>query len=63
MTKPRVTRPSELNEMLSPIRARRAAVLARPGYLRDIVIEGSRKARTVAQQTMEQVRAAVKLRY
>jgi tryptophanyl-tRNA synthetase len=54
---------SALNEMLSPIRARRAAVLARPGYLREILIEGSRKARTVAQQTMERVRAAVKLRY
>jgi tryptophanyl-tRNA synthetase len=52
-----------LNQALEPMRARRAEILARPDRLREIVIEGSRKARTVAQATMERVRDAVRLRY
>jgi tryptophanyl-tRNA synthetase len=52
-----------LNAHLDPIRERRAAVLARPGTVRDILHEGSRKARAVADLTMERVRSAVKLRY
>ena len=52
-----------LNAHLDPIRARRAEVLSRPGLVKEILHEGSRKARGVAEQTMERVRAAVKLRY
>ena len=52
-----------VNAVLEPIRARRQAALDRPGYLRDVLVEGSRRARAVAQQTMERVREAVKLRY
>ncbi len=52
-----------LNAHLEPIRARRADVLARPEALREILHEGSRKARAVAQETMERVRGAVKLDY
>jgi tryptophanyl-tRNA synthetase len=52
-----------INAMLDPIRERRRAVLAKPGYLRDILIDGSRRARTVAQDTMARVRDAVKLSY
>ena len=52
-----------INAHLDPIRERRAAVLARPNAVRDILHEGSRKARVVAEQTMERVRHAVKLRY
>jgi len=52
-----------LNAHLDPIRARRAAVLAKPGTVKEILHEGSRKARVVAEQTMERVRQAVKLRY
>ena len=52
-----------LNAHLEPIRARRAAVLASPGMVRDILHEGSKKARAVASETMERVRTAVKLRY
>jgi tryptophanyl-tRNA synthetase len=54
---------SAVNEMLEPIRTRRAAALARPGYIRDVLVEGSRKAQAIAQQTMERVRSAVKLKY
>ena len=52
-----------INAVLEPMRERRRAVLARPGYVRDVAVEGSRKARTIAQATMERVRDAVKLRY
>jgi tryptophanyl-tRNA synthetase len=52
-----------VNEMLAPIRARRQAALARPGYIRELLVDGSRKARVVAQETMERVRSAVKLSY
>ena len=52
-----------INELLAPMRARRAALAAKPGQMREIVLEGSRKARAIAQQTMDRVRDAVKLRY
>jgi tryptophanyl-tRNA synthetase len=48
---------------MDPIRARRTELLAKPETLREILHEGSRKARTIAGETMERVRAAVKLRY
>ena len=52
-----------VNAVLDPIRARRAEALKRPDYIRDVLIEGSRKARAIAQDTMARVRAAVKLSY
>ena len=52
-----------VNAMLDPIRARRAEALERPGYLKDVLVEGSKRARVVAQETMARVRDAVKLSY
>jgi tryptophanyl-tRNA synthetase len=52
-----------LNAFLDPIRERRAEVLSRPGRLREIMFEGSRRARGVAAGTMERVRDAVKISY
>ena len=52
-----------LNAHLEPIRARRAEVLARPGHVREILYEGSKKARKIAHATMERVREAVSLKY
>jgi tryptophanyl-tRNA synthetase len=52
-----------LNAYLEPLRERRAAALARPNHIRDIVFEGSKRARAVAEQTMTRVRDAVKIRY
>ena len=52
-----------MNAMLEPMRERRREVAAHPERIREIAIEGSRKARTIAQATMERVRDAVKLRY
>jgi tryptophanyl-tRNA synthetase len=52
-----------MNAMLEPMRERRRAVLGKPERIREIAVEGSRKARIIAQATMERVRDAVKLRY
>jgi len=54
---------SALNTHLDPIRARREELLAKPDALREILHEGSRKARALAQETMARVRSAVKLDY
>jgi tryptophanyl-tRNA synthetase len=50
-----------LNEALEPLRQRRAELERHPSELDDILAEGSRKARQVAQGTMEEVRAAMQL--
>ena len=52
-----------LNAHLEPIRERRAAALARPGYIRDVLFEGSQRARVVAAGTMARVRDAMKISY
>ena len=52
-----------LNAHLEPMRGRRADLLAKPSTVREILHEGSRKARGVAQETMARVRAAVKLEH
>ena len=52
-----------LNAHLEPIRARRADVLSRPGRVREILYDGSKKARKIAGDTLERVRDAVNLRY
>jgi tryptophanyl-tRNA synthetase len=52
-----------LNAHLDPIRERRADLLVRPGAVREILFEGSRRARTIATETMERVRDAMKITY
>jgi tryptophanyl-tRNA synthetase len=52
-----------LNAHLDPMRTRRHEVLAKPDRLREILHEGSKKARAIATGTMARVREAVKLRY
>src|SRR5215210_786689 len=50
---------SAINTMLDPIRERRAQALARPGYIKDVLMDGSKKAQAVASHTMDRVREAV----
>jgi tryptophanyl-tRNA synthetase len=52
-----------LNAALDPLRARRAEVASHPGRVREILHEGSTRARKVAIETMDRVRDAMKLRY
>jgi tryptophanyl-tRNA synthetase len=52
-----------LNAYLDPIRERRAQILSKPDHLREIVFEGSRRARLIAAETMTRVRDAVKISY
>jgi tryptophanyl-tRNA synthetase len=52
-----------LNAYLDPIRERRAAAIARPDHLKEILVEGSRRARVVAAETMERVRGAMNIVY
>jgi tryptophanyl-tRNA synthetase len=46
---------------LAPIRERRQAFAEKPESIKEILHEGSRRARTVAAQTMAEVREAVHL--
>ena len=52
-----------INARLDPLRERRAELLAQPGRVREIVLDGSRKASAIARATMERVRDAVGLVY
>ncbi len=52
-----------IDGVLAPMREKRAEVLARPNAIRDILFDGSARARTVAKETMERVREAVKVKY
>ena len=52
-----------INARLDPIRERRAAVLDKPDRLREMLFDGSKRARIVARQTMERVRDAMKVSY
>jgi tryptophanyl-tRNA synthetase len=50
-------------EKLAGIEARRPELAARPDTVWDVLLEGSKKARAVAEATMEEVRQAMKIRY
>jgi tryptophanyl-tRNA synthetase len=52
-----------LLKRLEPIHTRRPEFASRPDTVWDILREGSKKARAVAQATMEEVRAAMKISY
>jgi tryptophanyl-tRNA synthetase len=52
-----------INAVLDPMRERRAAALEKPERLREIVMDGSSKARSIARDTMRDVRAAVGVDY
>jgi tryptophanyl-tRNA synthetase len=52
-----------LNARLEPIRERRSAALADRDRLREILHEGSKRARVVAANTMARVRDAMKISY
>jgi tryptophanyl-tRNA synthetase len=52
-----------LDASLEPLRERRASLAAQPGRIREILHDGSARARRFAVETMEKVRDAVRLKY
>ena len=52
-----------INAMLDPMRERRAAALANPRRLREMVFESSARARAIAVETMARARDAMKITY
>ena len=52
-----------VNQVLDPMRERRNEIIGQPHRLREIVLDGSSRARAIAQETMKDVRAAVGLGY
>jgi len=52
-----------LNAFLTPIRERRAEFQAKPKQVYEIIAEGTRKGRALAQATMAEVRESMKIAY
>lgn len=50
-----------LNKALQPFREKRAQLAADPNYVTDVLHDGAKRARAIAQKTMEEVREAVQL--
>lgn len=54
---------SALNDLLAPIRARRAELEADPGYLQGVLADGNERANAIADQTLTEVRSAMQMIY
>ena len=52
-----------VNNYLAPMRERRAELAKDMDYVRDVLAEGNRKANAIANETLEQVRDAMGMRY
>lgn len=52
---------ANLNKHLEPFRAKRAELAAKNDYVADVLSDGAKRARVIAQQTMVEVREAMKL--
>lgn len=51
----------EISKKLAPIREKRTQVLSKRGYIEDILEEGNKKARKIAQETLSEVKAKMGL--
>ena len=52
-----------VNEMLAPVRARRAELVADPGHLRQVLAAGNERATAIAEATLADVRGAMNMTY
>ena len=52
---------ANLNRHLEPFRAKRAELASKPDYVTDVLNDGAKRARVIAQKTMEEVREAIQL--
>lgn len=52
-----------INEHFASIRARRAELAANPDHLREVLRAGNDKANAIAEQTLDEVRSAMEMKY
>ena len=52
-----------VNEFLEPHRERRAELAKDMDAVRDILVEGNKRANQIAEETLDQVRSAMGMRY
>ena len=52
-----------VNELLAPVRARRAEYARDLGYVRQVLREGNERAEAIAAATLDEVRATMGMRY
>lgn len=52
---------ANLNRHLEPFRAKRAELASKPDLVPDVLNDGAKRARVIAQKTMEEVREAIQL--
>jgi len=52
-----------VNETLAPVRARRAEYARDLGYVRRVLRDGNERAEAIAAATLDEVRAAMGMRY
>ena len=52
---------ANLNKHLEPFRAKRAELASKPDYVTDVLNDGAKRARAIAQETMREVREAIAL--
>lgn len=52
---------SNLNKHLEPFRAKRNELVSQASYVKDVLNDGGKRARVIAQQTMSEVREAMQL--
>jgi tryptophanyl-tRNA synthetase len=52
---------NNLNKNLEPFRAKRAELASQESYVQDVLNDGAKRARAIAQQTMVEVREAMQL--
>jgi tryptophanyl-tRNA synthetase len=50
-----------MNAALEPARQKRAEIVSRPGYVKDVLEAGNERARGIASETMEKVSDAMGL--
>jgi tryptophanyl-tRNA synthetase len=52
-----------VNDYFAPLRARRAELAADPGYLEGVLAAGNARANEIADQTLDEVRSAMQMKY
>ncbi|MBK7820352.1 MAG: tryptophan--tRNA ligase [Tessaracoccus sp.] len=52
-----------VNDYFAPLRARRAELAANPGYLEGVLAAGNARANEIADQTLDEVRSAMQMKY